>query len=167
MFLAPPFRLTWLLVRELAIGTAPRQPEHLEHLHQDGLAAVLSLCAVQEAPPPVGLDRRFRLARVVLPDHRCSQELRPEAIQQALSTLAALRAHGPVFVHCVAAAERSPVLAIAWLMHTRGLTLESALAYVQSMHPGTSPLPRQLAAVQDWQRRFGSDPRLSACLAAA
>jgi hypothetical protein len=162
-----PFRLTWLLVDELAIGTAPSQPSHLDDLAEQGVAAVLSLCAAHEAPAPVGLCGRFRLARVVLPDHHSPECLEPEALHQAVASLAILRAQGPVFMHCVAAVERSPLVAIAWLMRTRGMALENALSYLQATHPGTSPLPRQLEALRTWQRLYGSHPLRSEPIVAA
>jgi hypothetical protein len=149
-----PLRLTWLLVDELAIGTAPLHAGCLERLEREGVAAVLSLCAEPEAPPPPDLAERFRAVRVPLPDHRAGRWPRAEELQDALLALQALRPHGPVYMHCVAAVERSPLLAIAWLMTTRHLGLESALAYVQRQHPGTAPFPQQLQALRAWQARF-------------
>lgn len=165
----PPlhFRLTWLLVDELAIGTAPSQLEHLDSLSKQGIVAVLSLCAAEEAPAPEGLSSRFHVARVALPDHNSSGSLQPEAIHQAVNTLTRLRAEGPVFMHCVAAVERSPLVAIAWLMRTRGMALDSALGYLQAMHPGTSPLAQQLKALREWHQHLGSDPPVWEPLAAA
>jgi hypothetical protein len=149
-----PLRLSWLLVDELAIGTAPLDAADLDRLEREGVAAVLSLCAEAEAPPAPGLAGRFHALRVPLPDHRAGRWPRPEELQDALLALQALRPHGPVFMHCVAAAERSPLLAVAWLMTSRGLGLESALAYVQRQHPGTDPFPQQLQALRAWHRRF-------------
>lgn len=63
----------------------------------------------------------------------------------ALQALVELQAEGPVFVHCVAAMERSPLICLAWLMRKRGLTRLQALDYLTELHPGTNPLPEQLA----------------------
>ncbi|MEX1316706.1 MAG: dual specificity protein phosphatase [Synechococcaceae cyanobacterium] len=152
-----PFRLSWLLVDELAIGTAPLHDDSLDQLEQEGVAAVLSLCSELEAPAPPGLAARFRIARVELPDQRAGRWPRAEELQAAMLALHALRSHGPVYVHCVAAMERSPLLAIAWLMATRDLSLESALAYVQATHPGTAPFSQQLEVLRIWRGRF-SEP---------
>ena len=59
--------------------------------------------------------------------------------------LAGLRQQGPVYVHCVAAMERSPLVCLAWLVSRHGQTPERALDYVMEVHPGTNPLPGQLA----------------------
>ena len=150
---APPFRFSWLLVDELAIGSAPLHSACLDRLSEEGVTAVLSLCAEAEAPLPATFSQRFRAARVVLPDHRGGRWPEPRELEAAVAALAALRPHGPVFLHCVAAVERSPLVAMAWLMATRQLSLESALAYVQLQHPGTAPFQQQLEALRLWQLR--------------
>ena len=139
------FRLDWVLVQELAVGPAPRAERHLERLTEVGVTAVLSLCSEQEAPPPAGLESRFECRRLVLPDHRVERLPELAQLEQALEALAELRAKGPVYVHCVAAMERSPLVCLAWLVRRHGLTPQRALDYLMQVHPGTNPLPGQLA----------------------
>ena len=139
------FRLDWVLVQELAVGPAPRAERHLERLSSEGIAAVLSLCSEAEAAPPPGLAERFACRRLVLPDHRHDRLPDLPELQAALEALADLRHHGPVFVHCVAAMERSPLVCLAWLVSRHGLSPQRALDYLMQTHPGTSPLPGQLA----------------------
>jgi len=145
---ASRFRIDWVLVNELAVGPAPRAERHLERLSGEGIAAVLSLCSEAEAPPPAGLEQRFPCRRLVLPDHR--QERLPDLaeLQAALAALEALRQHGAVYVHCVAAMERSPLVCLAWLVSRHGLSPQRALDYLMKVHPGTSPLPGQLALLR-------------------
>ena len=139
------FRVDWVLVQELALGPAPRAERHLDHLANEGVAAVLSLCSVQEAPSPAGLQSRFKCRRLVLPDHRVERLPELAELEQALGAVAELRASGPVYVHCVAAMERSPLVCLAWLVRCHGLTPQQALDYLMQVHPGTNPLPGQLA----------------------
>ena len=139
------FRLDWVLVQELAVGPAPRAERHLERLTEAGVTAVLSLCSEQEVPPPAGLESRFECRRLVLPDHRVERLPELAQLEQALEALAELRAKGPVYVHCVAAMERSPLVCLAWLVRRHGLTPQRALDYLMQVHPGTNPLPGQLA----------------------
>ena len=139
------FRLDWVLVQELAVGPAPRAERHLERLTEAGVTAVLSLCSEQEAPPPAGLESRFECRRLVLPDHRVERLPELAQLEQALEALAELRAKGPVYVHCVAAMERSPLVCLAWLVRRHGLTPQRSLDYLMQVHPGTNPLPGQLA----------------------
>jgi hypothetical protein len=139
------FRVDWVLVQELAVGPAPRADRHLDRLTAGGVTAVLSLCSEQEAPPPAGLESRFECRRLVLPDHRVERLPELAELEQALAALAELRAIGPVYVHCVAAMERSPLVCLAWLVRRQGLTPQRALDYLMQVHPGTNPLPGQLA----------------------
>ena len=143
-----PLRLSWVLRGALALGPAPTSARHLDQLEAEGIVAVLSLCARQEAPPPNDLERRFACRRVVLPDHRSGGAASGQELELALRALAELRTAGPVYVHCVAAVERSPLICLAWLMRERQLSLLDALAYLMQVHPGTGPLPEQLASLQ-------------------
>lgn len=143
-------RLSWLLIDELAIGTAPATADDLDQLEREGVRSVLSLCAITEAPPPSGLDQRFNVVRLVLPDHRCGRLLSLEEIKASMACLGDLIRLGPVYLHCMAAVERSPLVAVAWLMLTRNLSLQAALEYAQQCHPGTSPLPEQLTVLRHW-----------------
>lgn len=142
------FRLSWVLAQELALGPAPRRSEHLARLQEAGIGAVLSLCGPEEAPPPLGLERRFLCRRLVLPDHRSGRTLQPAELEQALDLLAELWAAGPVYVHCLAAVERSPLVCLGWLMQKRALSLMQGLDYLMQVHPPTGPLPQQLDALR-------------------
>ena len=139
------FRLNWVLVNELAIGPAPKAERHLDRLHDAGVRAVLSLCSTNEAEPPLSLQQRFNCRRLVLPDHRINRSLELNELQLALTLLEGLQPQGPVFVHCVAAMERSPLVCMAWLVQRQGLNPTEALDYLMQVHPGTNPLPGQLA----------------------
>ena len=143
------FRLSWVLRGQLAVGSLPHAERHLERLEQEGIAAVLSLVAEPEAPLAVGLEERFHWRRCPLPDHRSERLVAKPELERALAELAALREHGPVFVHCLAAMERSPLLCLAWLMRERGLSRQQALDYLMQVHPGTSPLAGQLAVLAE------------------
>ena len=142
------FRIDWVLVDQLAIGPAPRSERHLDRLHQAGINCVLSLCSHDEAKPPAGLGEGFRTSRYVLPDHRAGRLPTPDELKTALGHLAELQHHGPVFVHCVAAMERSPLVCLAWLVRQHRMTPERALDYLMQQHPGTNPLPGQLKLIQ-------------------
>ena len=139
------FRVDWVLVEELAIGPAPRADRHLDRLQEAGIKAVLSLCGPAEAALPAGLQERFAHQRCVLPDHRAGRLPQLSELEAALNSLGALHQQGPVFVHCVAAMERSPLVCLAWLVSRHGQPPGRALDYLMQVHPGTNPLPGQLA----------------------
>lgn len=134
-----------MLINALAVGPAPMAERHLDRLESEGVKAVLTLASAEEAPLPAGIEERFAWRRLVLPDHRSKRLVQPDELAQALIQLAGLRQYGPVFVHCVAAMERSPLVCLAWLMEERLLNREQALDYLMQVHPGTNPLPGQLA----------------------
>ena len=144
------FRIDWVLVNQLAVGPAPRTQQHLQRLADAGVGSVLSLCSHQEAPPPEGLNTRFACERLVLPDHRSGRPPRLEELRDALGLMEQLhQAHGPVFVHCVAAMERSPLVCMGWLVQQHKLSPTEALDYIMQVHPGTNPLPAQLALLKE------------------
>ena len=142
------FRMDWVLVDDLAIGPVPRASRHLDRLQEQGIKAVLSLCGTNEAPTAEGLTQRFEHRRVELPDHRAGRLPERAELQSALATLRELRLRGPVFVHCVAAVERSPLVCMAWLVSNHGQSPQAALDYLMQVHPGTNPLPGQLQLLQ-------------------
>ena len=144
-----PFNIDWLLVDELAIGPAPRKEKHLDLLDQNGVKAILSLCSIKEVPELQEIRTRFDFQRIVLPDHRSGRDLQTQELWSALQLLQKLRKSGPVFVHCFASVERSPMVCMAWLVKEHGLSPQRALEYMMQCHKGTSPLPRQLAILND------------------
>ena len=143
------FQIDWVLIDELAIGPAPRAERHVLRLHEAGVKAVLSLCSKEEAPPPPSIEEHFACSRLVLPDHRSGRLPQPTELFEALTLLGQLHHnHGSVFVHCVAAMERSPLVCLAWLVQRHQLSPEAALDYLMQVHPGTNPLPGQLALLR-------------------
>ena len=144
------FQIDWVLIDELAIGPAPRAERHVFRLQDAGVKAVLSLCSKEEASPPPTIEQHFVCSRFVLPDHRSGRLPEPTELLEALNLLAQLHQnHGSVFVHCIAAMERSPLVCLAWLVQHQGLSPEAALDYLMQVHPGTNPLPGQLALLRN------------------
>ena len=62
----------------------------------------------------------------------------------AINTLAEIIESGPVYIHCLAGIERSPLVCMAWLVKNYNLTPTQALDYLMHVHKGTNPLPAQL-----------------------
>jgi protein tyrosine phosphatase (PTP) superfamily phosphohydrolase (DUF442 family) len=146
---------SWVLRDELAVGPAPLVEEHLHDLHQLGFTAVLTLCGEDEAPLLPGLAEGFHWRRCVLPDHKAGRAPELAEFQGAVAQLAELAANGPVYVHCQAGVERSPLVCMAWLIRHRRLSLLDALDYLKRVHPPTCPLPEQLATLRAWQAAGG------------
>ena len=143
------FSIDWILVDELAIGPAPKKEKHLEILENSNIKSILSLCSPDESPPPTDMSSRFICRRSILPDHSYGRDPTLEELKNALNTLINLTSLGPVFVHCLAGVERSPLVCISYLVQERRIPLDKALDYVMRVHPGTSPLSSQLNMIKN------------------
>lgn len=139
------FKVDWVLVNELAIGRAPTKQIHLEALSNEGIKSILSLCSKEETGSYIDLEKFFITKRYVLPDHKSGRMPKLEELEKALSYLEDLKNNGPVYVHCVAAMERSPLICMSWLVKKHKISPTEALDYMMQIHKGTSPLPGQLS----------------------
>ena len=140
------FKFTWVSESELAVGSLPKNLSDKSFLQYKGIKGVLSLCSTKEVEDniPDNIFENFNHKRIVLPDHKVSKKLTIDQILETLEALSTLMNEPPVFVHCVASMERSPLICIAWLIKTKNLSLQNALDYVLQVHPGTNPLSSQI-----------------------
>ncbi len=143
------FKVNWVLNEELAIGTAPCKHEDLEKLSKEGIKSILSLCGENEVNSDLILDKLFYHKRFVLPDHKTGRIITCMELNESVSLIENLLKHGPVFVHCYAAVERSPLVCMAWLMKEHQLTFQQSLDYLMQTNPGTNPLPGQLRVLKE------------------
>ena len=137
------FKIDWILVNELAIGPAPKNKKDISKLKAEGIVSILSLCREDEAEFSSQLNDFFHCKRFILPDHRSGRIPTIEELNQALNLIVELKNNGPIFVHCVAAMERSPLVCMAWLIKEHNLKPQQALDYMMQIHPGTNPLAEQ------------------------
>lgn len=142
------FGISWVLRQQLCLGPAPKQLEDLQKLQAEGICSVFSLCGDNDWQPLPQLADWFEWRKFSLPDHRSGRAPEPEELTACIEILAELMAQAPVYVHCLAGMERSPLLVLAWLMQRKKLRLQQALDYLQQVHPGTNPLPEQLAVLK-------------------
>ena len=143
------FKFDWILINELAIGTAPRKNSDLDYIEGEKIKSILTLCSEEEAKLADNIEKRFIHKRIFLPDHRTGIFPEKSQINEVLITLEDFMKRGSVFVHCVAAMERSPLICMAWLISKKNLDLNQSLDYMMQVHPGTSPLPEQLQLLHD------------------
>lgn len=138
------FQVNWILNNELAIGPAPTQEKHLMTLNANNIKSIISLCEEKEACFLEKINLMFNFKRIVLPDHKTQKIIDLESVEEVLKAIEILEKEGPIFVHCVAAVERSPLVGMAWLIKKHQLTPSEALDYLMEVNPGTCPLPSQL-----------------------
>jgi len=137
------FKVDWVLNNELAVGRAPTKQSHIEILQLENIVAILSLCSTEEVSPPNNIESYFTCKRLILPDHKSNELLTLEQVNDAIKILTEIKLLGPVFVHCVASIERSPLICMAWLIKMHNLNPKQALDYLMEIHKGTNPLASQ------------------------
>ena len=137
-------KIDWVLNQKLALGPAPQNIEDFHELKKNKIVGILSLCSKEEISVSFDFEKNFSCKRVVLPDHKYKEALTIEQLNLALESLASIVEKGPVYVHCVAGIERSPLVCMAWLIQNHDLTPTQALDYLMGVHIGTNPLPDQL-----------------------
>ena len=143
------FTFDWVLVDKLALGPCPLKERHVEILKRNNIQSILSLCSEEEAKSPLSMKNQFICERIVLPDHKYKEVLTMQQINEALVLLQSLMSNGPVFVHCKASVERSPLICMAWLVKKCNLNNFEALDYLMQIHPITNPLPNQFELLKD------------------
>jgi hypothetical protein len=144
-----PQPFSWLRTRRLAIGGYPHGQEHWQGLEAAGIGQVFSCCDPGEGSwdPPA----HWPSARLTLPDHRSSAPPSAAQLQQALDQL-----HGmltgdqpPLYLHCWAGMERSPLLAVGLLCRLEGIPFFEALAQVRSLHRRARPITAHLVVLEE------------------
>ena len=137
------FEIDWVLQNELAVGPAPRGENDLNLLLNEGIIGILCLCSDKEIKSPKDIEDNFNFIRYVLPDHKYREKLTLVQLVNCLEILTKIKQKGPVFVHCVASIERSPLVCMAWLVKNHNLSPQQSLDYLMEVHKGTNPLPNQ------------------------
>ena len=143
------YKIDWVLQNEIALGIAPKNKLHLDILRKEGIKSILSLCSEEEEKSPEGMSKIFKCRRFVLPDHTYKQLITANDLSKSLEIIVDLKKYGPIFVHCVASVERSPLVCMAWLIKKHNLSLQQALDYLMSIHAGTNPLTSQLKILNE------------------
>tara|TARA_Y100000991_G_scaffold204851_1_gene180704 strand:+ start:231 stop:701 length:471 start_codon:yes stop_codon:yes gene_type:complete len=138
------FLFNWVLTNELAIGNAPKNEDALKKLKKEEIKSVISLCSEEESKLADNIQNLFDCNRIILPDHKSGRYPSLDELVNVLEVIENLKNNGPIFVHCVAAMERSPLVCMGWLIREHGLETLEALEYMMQIHKGTSPLQGQL-----------------------
>ena len=148
------FKFDWILLNELSIGPVPRKNSDLLSLKSANIKSIFSLIDLNESIISDNELTGFTFKRLVLPDHKWNRGPYMNELIKALEILDDLLLRGPVFIHCYAAVERSPMVCIAWLMKNKRLSFDQSLDYVMSVHSGTSPIPLQIKLLRDYESKF-------------
>ena len=151
----PTLPYSWILTGELALGPMPRTDSHWRQLEDLGVQRRFSLCYPEEERI-TSVPDHWRSERLSLPDHRRQEPLRPERLEEGLALGASLleeEGGGPIYIHCLAGRERSPLMAVGLVARRRGLDLFEALDWVRRCHPAASPMMEHLEVLERLLRR--------------
>ena len=146
------FKLNWVLKQQIAIGNVPKSQEDFKKLTEFGIKSVITLCNEEEASFSETFSSLFRFERYILPDHKSSRSPKLSQLKEVLYLIKNNLKYGPIFIHCFAAVERSPLVCMAWLVKECKLSSEQALDYLMQINPGTCPLPEQIATLRMLER---------------
>lgn len=150
-------RLAWIVPGQIAVGGFPL-PQKIPTLLNQGIRVILSLCTEEEGRLTPALQQQFRCVRVALPDSRHSQALEIQDLEAAVDLLHwTVQRRLPVYVHCWAGMERSPLVCIAYLCRHGGWDLWDALNWVKHIHPPAQPTSTQIQVL----RRYLTQPPTS------
>lgn len=135
-----PLPYSWVLTQQLAVGPMPSSASHWQQLEAAGLRTRFSCCYPYEQSP-VSLPAHWRSDQASLPDHRRQERLDPERLAAALDRAQRLMLDAPpLYLHCLAGIERSPLLAVGLTARQRNLSLLEALDWVRRCHPAARPI---------------------------
>ncbi len=141
----------------LFVGPCPDSPERIKALRQQGINA---LVCVQTDRDLEALGLTWALLWRFLMAQGISAERKPitdfddislvQGLPDAVAAVQSMHAGGrSVYLHCTAGLNRSPTVAIAWLVAHQGLNLDAAWAQVSTRR---SVVPNRTALIH-WQLR--------------
>ena len=142
----------WILVNKFAIGTQLINQKDQLLLKEKKIISILDLRNEFDLlninyERQLNLYQEFDLVKVGLPDHNSKRIATKSEIKNALNKLEKLLLNGPVFMHCHAAAERSPLISVAFLIKNKKLDFLQAYEYVKQQNKRTNILIEQLKEI--------------------
>ncbi len=159
----PYLTFSWVLTDLLAVGPMPRSESHWRQLEDSGFHSRFSCCySEEEAAAGLLLPAGWRSDRIALPDHRHQEPMREGRLALALSRAEALMSQAPpLYLHCMAGCERSPLLAVGLTTRRRDIDMLAALDWVRRCHPMAAPIYDHLvileAVLSAWPESMEAD----------
>ncbi|MGH2452288.1 MAG: dual specificity protein phosphatase family protein [bacterium] len=140
----------------LYIGSAPTSAEEFEALRQD--SSVTALLSLQTDADLWGrglswdMEARWCEAQGIAAHRLPIEDWSPQAViehlDEAVELLSRLLAEEQVvYLHCTAGVNRSPSVALAYLVKVQHLSLAEALQIVRRARPAAQPYPEVLEAL--------------------
>ena len=142
----------WILVNNLSIGTPLIDKKDQLFLKEKKIVSILDLRNEHDLSKinydgQLALYKEFHTVNLSLPDHNSKRFATKYEIEKAVNQLEKLLRKGPVFMHCHAAVERSPLISVAFLINIKRLKLIQAYEYVKQQNKTTNVLLEQLREI--------------------
>lgn len=139
----------WILINKLAIGTPISSNENSISVQKKGIKSVLDLRNKDDFKQNrkseyIELLLNFHYENIQLPDHKTGRLIENKEIHKAVNMLESLFLKGPVYMHCHASVERSPIISVAYLHLKKGYSLTQACDFVKQQNISTNINLRQL-----------------------
>ena len=141
---------SWILIDEISIGSIPKNQNDISLLKSKKIKSIISLTNYQDKEQERKIKTNFKYKKIVLPDHRSVNQLEINHVKKTINLIKQTEIFFPLFMHCEASIERSPLIALAWLMYKKNISLEEGLDYMMSIHIQTNPLPEQIKVITDY-----------------
>ncbi len=139
----------WVLLNKIAIGTFPKNLKDISTLELKGIKSILNLTYEYESNLLTNNDSNILSVRYSLPDHKSKEELKLEDIASSIEIIDKLLMRGPIYIHCYASIERSPIVCMAWLVKKMNLKPMQAMDYLKQVHKPTNPLIENLSILKN------------------
>jgi len=146
------FKFNWIVTNKFALGSLPKEFNDFKKLYEQGIKSIICLCSKKEIKISKEISKeikKFEIIEYPLPDHRYGKLPSINEVNEAVEILNNLIEKGPVFIHCYAGLERSPLICMAWLIKYKKLTIFESLQYMMEVNKGTNPLPGQLKILEN------------------
>ena len=142
----------WILKNKLAIGTPCLIDKDYLLLKRKGINSIFDLRNDYDFSKlnnhlDYTFGNKFEYLNFQLPDHNSKRVANSFEINQAINSLKELMLNGPVFMHCHAGIERSPLISVAFLHKFHGLTLLQAIDYVREQNKLINLSTKQLQEI--------------------
>jgi atypical dual specificity phosphatase len=145
-----PSNFSWFIEGSVAASGFPGSRKALEWVKRQGIDSILSLT-------PERIDEAYArqlgltVARIPLANLRPAS---PEELAEAVNRLQAEAAEKKVLVHCLAGVGRTGMVLAAYLVKTKKMSAEEAIAQVRRLRPGSVQRKRQESAVAEYASRL-------------
>ena len=142
-------KFNWILINQFAVGTPIILEKEKTFLYEKGIKTVIDLRNSEDLHQINHQEyienlSDFEYKNAPLPDHKSERLSETHEIRKAVDVLDYSLLKGPVFMHCHAAAERSPLISIALLHLKKNFSLIQSCDYVKQQNKNSTISLKQL-----------------------